>query len=113
MVAEVVGASWASAELHGVNFGDERLNKRAVKLLECLGEKPSLSIPAACGGWSETPAAYRFFANAKVSWEQVLEPHGEVTLERVRSHPVVLAVQDTTELDFGGKKDIAGLGPLS
>ena len=91
----------------GVDLGDERLNKRAVKLLGQLGEKPSLSIPAACGGWAETQAAYRFFGNEKVGWEGVLEAHGEATLERVRSQAVVLAVQDTTELDFEGKKDMA------
>lgn len=113
MVAEVVDGGWASRELRGVDLGDERLNKRAVKLLEQFGEKPSLSIPAACGGWAETQAAYRFLGNEKVGWEGVLEPHGEATVERVRSQPVVLAVQDTTELDFAGKKDIEGLGPLS
>ncbi len=113
MVAEVVDGGWASRELRGVDLGDERLNKRAVKLLEQLGEKPGLSIPAACGGWTETQAAYRFFGNEKVGWEGVLEAHGEATLERVRSQAVVLAVQDTTELDFEGKKDIEGLGPLS
>ncbi len=119
MVAEVVGmswgeaGSWAGAELLGADFGDQRLNARAARLLEDLGSKPSLSIPAACGGWGETQAAYRFFDNSKVTWEKVLEPHGEATRERLREHPVVLAIQDTTELDFGGKKDIAGLGPLS
>lgn len=119
MVAERVDqswgseGSWASAELLGADFGDRRLNARAEQLLEQLGAKPSLSIPAACGGWAETQGAYRFLANEKVSWEKILEPHGEATRQRLRAHPVVLAIQDTTELDFGGKKDIAGLGPLS
>jgi hypothetical protein len=30
----------------------------------------------------------------------------------MRAHPVVLCLQDTTELDFNGQR-IAGLGPLS
>ncbi len=45
--------------------------------------------------------------------ESVLEPHAQCTLERARAHPVVLAIQDTTELDFTGKNDIKGLGPLT
>ena len=113
MVAELSGESWASAELRSADFGDARLNQRAVKLLERFGAQPSLSIPAACQGWAETQGAYRFFSNPKVSWEQVLEPHGEASIERLRRHAVALAIQDTTELDFGGKRDIKGLGPLS
>jgi len=35
------------------------------------------------------------------------------TEERLRAHPRVLCVQDTTELDYTSKKDIAGLGPLN
>ena len=110
MVADVVGASWseaeswAGAELLGAEFGDQRLNTRAVRLLEDLGSKPSLSIPAACGGWGETQAAYRFFDNEKVTWEKVLAPHGEATRERLREHPVVLAIQDTTELTLAARR---------
>jgi hypothetical protein len=51
--------TWAESEMKGADFGDQRLNKRAVILLESLGSKPSLSIPAACKGLKETLAAYR------------------------------------------------------
>ena len=105
--------SWAAQEMAGARLGDRRLNRRAATLLESLGAKPTLSIPGAARGWAETQAAYRFFDHAKVSAETVLEPHGEATLERARAHPVVLAIQDTTELDFTGKNDIEGLGPLT
>jgi hypothetical protein len=105
--------SWAAKEMNGVNLGDERLNRRVIRVLERLGEKPSVSIPTACGGWAETQAAYRFFDNEKVSAEAVLAPHVEATLVRCRNEAVVLCVDDTTELDFTGKNDIVGLGPLS
>ena len=32
--------------------------------------------------------------------EQILEPHRQATVERMKEHPVVLIVQDTTELDY-------------
>jgi Transposase DNA-binding len=105
--------SWAAKEMNGANLGDERLNRRVIRVLERLGEKPSVSIPTACGGWAETQAAYRFFDNEKVSAEAVLAPHVEATLVRCRNQAVVLCVDDTTELDFTGKNDIVGLGPLS
>jgi hypothetical protein len=95
------------------SFGDGRLNQRGASLLETFAAKPTLSIPAAARGWNETHAAYRFFANSKVSAATVLEPHAGATLERARSERLVLAIQDTTELDFTGKNDIKGLGPVS
>ena len=105
--------SWAREEMAAVELGDQRLNDRAASLLDTLGSKPTLSIPAAARGWAETQAAYRFFDHAEVSAETILAPHVQCTLERAREHPTVLAIQDTTELDFTGKNDIAGLGPLS
>ena len=42
----------------------------------------------------------------------ILEPHRQCTRERMVSQPVVLCLQDTTELNFNGQA-IAGLGPLS
>jgi hypothetical protein len=47
-----------AAELDGIDLGDLRLNRRARRVLATLGDKPTASIPAACGGWSETRAAY-------------------------------------------------------
>jgi hypothetical protein len=107
-----MGTQWAEQELAGVNLGDERLNKRSIKLLERLGEKPTASIPNACNGWSETQAAYRFLAQPEIGWEDILSPHFGCTHERMRGRPVVLCIQDTTELDFHGQ-DIDGLGTLS
>jgi hypothetical protein len=102
-----------AAELDGISLGDQRLNRRARRLLEKLGEKPTVSIPAACGGWDETRAAYRLFDHAEVSAERVLAPHIACTEARLRAHPRVLCIQDTTELDYSTKKGIAGLGPLN
>ena len=49
------------AEISMIDLGDQRLNRRAEKVLESLGNKPTQSIPAACGGWDETKAVYRLF----------------------------------------------------
>ncbi len=66
--------SWineVNEEVKTVNFGDARLDARMTKLLRDLSDKPTCSIPQAMSGWSETIAAYRFFANEKVTYEQV------------------------------------------
>ncbi len=54
-------------ELCGIDLGDQRRNRRSRRLLERLGDKPMVSIPAACNGWRETRAAYRLFDTAKVT----------------------------------------------
>jgi len=101
------------AELADIDLGDVRLNRRARRVLQRLGEKPTLSIPSACGGWGETRAAYRLFDHAEVSAAKVLAPHRACTIERLRKHPRVLCLEDTSELDYTGKSDIQGLGPLN
>ena len=102
-----------SNELKNINLGDQRLDRRARRLLEKLGSNPAASIPAACGGWKEVKAAYRLLSNKKVDGQKILEPHYACTEEQMREHPVVLCIQDTTELDYTGKNDIKGLGPLN
>ena len=89
-----------TAELDGIDLGDERLNKRSKKVLGALASRPQLSINASVDGWSDTMAAYRFFDNEKVAPAAILAPHIAATKRRVGEQPVVLVVQDTTELDF-------------
>lgn len=103
---------WAAEELMGIELGDKRLEKRSVLLLDRLAEKPQASIPMACRGWAETNGAYRFLGNDRVEWREILTPHVRCALARMEGQPVVLCLQDTTELDFNGRQ-AEGLGPLS
>jgi len=108
---------WAMDEFGKAQTGDARLTKRLIKLADSLGSAPSASIPGACNGHAETQGAYRLFDQARrdkraLDWETVLTPHMVRTEERMAAHPVVLCLQDTTELDFNGQQ-IDGLGSLS
>jgi hypothetical protein len=106
--------NWVVAETEGLDLGDLRLNKRYRSISEELGDKPAMSIPAACGGWSETLATYRFFDNNSVTPDKILEPHRNSTLKRISLESVVLVVQDTTVLTLTRpQQQIAGAGPLS
>ncbi|MBI5178699.1 MAG: IS4 family transposase [Nitrospinae bacterium] len=106
-------SSWALEEMGALRLGDKRLNRRAVQVLKQLGEKPTPSIPTACKGWTETLAAYRLFDNEKVTMEKVLAAHEKATVARIGQHPVVLCIEDTTELDYSTKKETKGLGALT
>ncbi len=104
---------WAHEEFGAIKLGDERLNQRAQQLLSKLGDNPTASIPTACNSWPETKAAYRFLDNDKVTSDKLIDPHKECTLERVSEEPVVLCIEDTSEIDYTKKTDIVGLGPLN
>jgi hypothetical protein len=104
--------AWIEGETKGADFGDKRLNRRYELLLDRLSDKPTLSIPAACRGWAETTAAYRFFDNGKTDAAKVLKPHHDATVARVRAHDVVIVAQDTTEIELDREQERVG-GPLT
>jgi hypothetical protein len=87
-------------EFASIDLGDQRLNQRAQALLEALATNPAASINAACDGWNDTIAAYRFFDNPAVEESEILAAHRRRTEQRIGEQDVVLVVQDTTELDF-------------
>lgn len=100
-------------EVRGAHLGDERLNERLVRIVERFGESPNLSIPAATRSRAEMEAAYRFFSNENVSAEKILTPHAAQTLRRMAEQPVVLMVQDTTEIDLTRPlQPVKGAGPM-
>lgn len=106
-------AAWAQEEMATAQLHDKRLKERLTRLLSDLGDRPTASIPAACGGHTEMTAAYRFFANPKVTAAQILEPHYAATRQRLAAQPVVLLVQDTTEADVTRPhQQVEGTGPL-
>lgn len=98
--------------MRGINLGDKRLNRRVEETLSRLGKQPSGSIPYGSVEWSDTKATYNLFKNEKVTGEKILQPHQDRTWERIATHPVVLAVQDTTFLDYTHAPSIKGLGPI-
>lgn len=105
--------SWAEEEMQAADFGDVRLNRRASQVLDAMGNRPNLSIPAACGGRAEMHAAYRFFDNDKVTFEKVLKPHLEQTRLRMATQAEVLVPQDTSEVDLSWPElVVAGAGFL-
>lgn len=105
-------ASWASAELQQVDLGDKRLNKRLIQMVDTLTRSPQASVPQAFQHWSQIKAAYRFWNCPNVSTHAILEPHRARTLERAAAHKRILAIQDTTALDFSSHRKTRGLGYL-
>lgn len=108
-----VAADWTEEEFGTVPFFDERLKRRLFTLAADFFAQPGELIPQVSNGSvAKTKAAYRFFKNPNVDMQTLLRPHLESTLERLRSHAVILAVQDTTTLNYTGHPP-EGAGPIS
>ncbi len=106
-------APWAQEEMATAQLNEKRLNARLTELLSDLGDQPAASIPAACGGYAEMRAAYRFFDNPKVTFAKILAPHFVATRQRLAAQPVALLVQDTSEADVTRpRQQVEGTGPL-
>ena len=106
-------APWVAEEMATADLNDKRLNKRLGVILSQLAAHPTASLPAACGGYAELTAAYRFFDNDKVGFDVVLQPHIDRTHARIAAQPVALVVPDTTEIDVTRpEQQVHGTGPL-
>ena len=99
-------------EFEETELGDKRLNERCQQVVKAIAKQPSKSIPQACGDWGSTQAAYRFFSNENVSRQILLEAPIECTIKRIGECREVLAIQDTTFLNFTAHKATEGLGPI-
>jgi 50S ribosomal subunit-associated GTPase HflX len=65
-----------------------------------LSFQPTESVATACGDWAATKAAYNFWKSPKIKPDAIRAAHQYSTVERVKQHDLVLAIQDTTELNF-------------
>lgn len=104
--------SWAHEEFGRVRFYDGRLKERLYRIAQDFYGCSQGSIPEACGGKARTMGAYRFFRNPKVTMDVLLTGHTEATIERIKQHPIVLAPQDTTTLNYTTHPMTQGLGPV-
>ncbi|OYD80288.1 IS4/Tn5 family transposase DNA-binding protein [Azospirillum brasilense] len=75
--------AWIEDELAGCRLADERLGRRLSTLLDQMAGAMGDSIPLACQDWADTKAAYRFFANERVSKVDILSGHLDSTRRRV------------------------------
>lgn len=104
---------WLDHELRYLELGDARLVQRFATLLADLVAHPTASIPHACGTWAKTKAAYRFWSSPHVTPHAIRSAHVRTTLDRITPQATILAIQDTTSLDFTHHPATRDLGPLT
>jgi hypothetical protein len=74
---------------------------------------PIASVTQAARDGAAVQGIYKFWGNVRVESNEILAAHRDSTLSRVETEEIVLAVQDTTELDFSSQPKTQGLGALS
>lgn len=103
---------WALEEFGAAELGDARRTARLVALARQLGERPEASLPRALEDGAALKAGYRFFDNAEIAHERILASHVVSSVERMRGRALILAVQDTTFIDYSTHPATEGMGPL-
>lgn len=105
--------SWVTEELEGVDLGDQRRNRRLVKIIEDLASAPNASVPQASRDAAAMQGIYDFWANRRIEPDAILGGHQRQTVKRMEEQRVVLAIQDTSELDYRTQKHLEDVGPIS
>jgi Druantia protein DruA/Transposase Tn5 dimerisation domain/Transposase DNA-binding len=105
-------SDWAEEEFGGVALGDKRLKERLLILARDFYARPQANVPQACQTRARTKAAYRFLEHAETSMDVLLKAHYEATTQRVGREKLVLAVQDTTSLNYSTHPATEKLGPI-
>ena len=104
---------WAENEFGGAPLGDKRLSARLVKSVGLLAAYPGQKIHA--NSASDSTAINAFYrliempAESAVTVENILAPHRERSVQRVRAQRTVLAIQDGTDLNFATRPGCDGL----
>jgi len=105
-------AQWAQMEFALARLGDQRRTQRLVKIATRLAQSPGGTLPQAMPHWEELKGAYRFLANPKITFEEILRPHWERTQAICREAGEYLLIEDTTLLDYTSHGRVEGLGMI-
>lgn len=103
---------WAERTFGRVQLHDMRRTRRTVKAATNLAENPLGSLPAQMHSWKETKALYRLLDEPDVTFAALMQPHLQQTREQAMSEPLVLLVQDTTDIDLSHRHKISGVGQI-
>ena len=112
----VDGKNWAEKEFGGAPLGDARLSRRLVEIGAGKAEKPGVAYARVVGGdWAKTKGYYRLIDapdESAITMANILLPHREQTIRRMKGQAVVLCIQDGSDLNFNNLSQCEGLGEI-
>ncbi|MYG81630.1 MAG: IS4 family transposase [Gemmatimonadetes bacterium] len=103
---------WAAREYGRSTHPDGRVRRRIALMGAAWINRLGEHLPSIFPGRAEQTAAYRLLSNDAVTMEHILDSHFEQTVERCGAERLVLAVQDTTTLNYDDLSQTSGLDDL-
>jgi len=107
---------WGQAEFGGAPVGNRRLAQRLANSAEQLAARPGQAYCSVTrGDAAAIKGYYRFIEkpdDSAVTPANILRPHRERTVRRMKSEQTVLCIQDGTSLHFPGLAQTRGLGVI-
>lgn len=105
--------NWVDEEMTELNTGDERLNKRAKSVISVVMKKPNMPFTNQFQTTAELKACYRLFDSDLITSESLLKPHLTKTIERIKTHDVVVISSDTSSVNYTTRSSNPDSGYLS
>lgn len=116
LIESVDAEHWAAREFGGAPLGDKRLSQRLVEIGSNKAAYPNSSYcGAAQGDLPKVKAYYRFIEQpdeGALTPSNILLPHREQTIRRMKAERTVLCVQDGSDLNYSRLSDCTGLGEI-
>ncbi len=110
------GENWAEKEFGNAPLGDKRLSNRLIEIASDKGKEPTRSYcGVAKGDWPKVKAYYRLIDKADdsaVTMSNILRPHRERTICRMKAQKTVLCIQDGSDLNYSNLDKCSGLGVI-
>lgn len=99
-------------EFVGAPLGNTARNRRLDQVVEAVCRGPDESFPRIFSTSAELEGFYRFINGGQYGAADILEPHAQLTAERIRAEQVAIVAHDTSEMEFKGEAERRGLGRL-
>ena len=107
---------WAENEFGGASLGDKRLSDRLVEIAIDKAMNPACTYSGVAGGnWPKVKAYYRLIDkpnDSAVTMSNILLPHREQTIRRMKAENIVLCIQDGSDLNYNKLDKCEGLGVI-
>ncbi len=105
--------NWAENEFGGA---DKRLSNRLVEIGYDKAMNPGVAYSGTVGGdWAKVKAYYRLIDkpdDSAVTMSNILLPHREQTIRRMKAENTVLCIQDGSSLNYNSLDQCEGLGAI-